>query len=172
MYKAVSSSCNVRVRANSLQIRSAADRFAVYVVSMIDCDHDLKTIARWAKHANASGSTIREHCRLVQIKPQSARDFGRVLRAVCQSGHTWLPETVLECSDVRTLQKLMKCAGLAAKHGGSTPSIREFLEGQQWIPLDHAVMSILRRLIRSAVSVNQGDPFASTASEAPNAAGV
>ena len=53
---------------------------------MVDCEHDPKTSGRWARLANASCSTIREHCRLVQIKAHHARDFGRVLRAICWSG--------------------------------------------------------------------------------------
>jgi hypothetical protein len=148
MYQAAGSGCSIRAQASSFLVRSAADRFAVYIVSMIDCDHDPKTIAGWARHANASGSTIREHCRLVQIKPHSARDFGRLLRAVYRSGRTWLPETVLDCADIRTLNKLMKHAGLTGKHGSLTPSISEFLEGQQWIPQNHPVMPILSSVLR------------------------
>ena len=147
MYEATSSGSNLRSQTSVFLTRSAADRLAVYIVSMIDCEDDPRTVLRWARHANASSSTIREHCRLVQIKAHNARDLGRLLRAICRSGRTWLPESVLDCADLRTLNKLMELGGLTGRRGKLAPSIREFLDGQRWIPQNHPELLALRTLL-------------------------
>jgi ActR/RegA family two-component response regulator len=127
---------------------SAADRLAIDIVSMIDCEEDPRTIADWAKHARSSYSTIREHCKLACVRPYRARDFGRVLRAICWSGRIWLPETVLACADIRTLNKMMELSGFEGRRGGPTPSVPELLVRQQWIPQDHPEVLTLSTLVR------------------------
>lgn len=126
---------------------SPAERLAQHIVKMIDCDEDPKTISDWSRHVGASSSTIREYCRLVHVKPQNARDLGRVLRGICRSGSTWLPEIVLDCSDIRTLKKIMTLAGLGARRGGPTPSALELLHQQHWVPQDHALLSAIKNLL-------------------------
>ena len=125
-----------------------ADRLAIHIVNMIDCKEDLKTTGDWSKHVRASSSALREYCRLADVKPSKARDLGRVLRGVCRSGPVWLPETVLDCSDTRTLKKLMEAAGLAAQRGLPTPSALEVLRQQRWIAQGHAVTLAIRNLLR------------------------
>jgi DNA-binding response OmpR family regulator len=125
-----------------------AERLAVYIVNMISCEEDPKTTSDWSKHVHASSSTIRECCRLVHVKPLNARDLGRVIRAVYRSGAIWLPELVLDCSDVRTLKKMMDCAGLSAQRGIATPSALEVLQRQKWIPQDHSLITAVDSLLR------------------------
>lgn len=130
-----------------------AERLAVYIVNMISCEEDPKTTSDWSKHVHASSSTIRECCRLVHVKPLNARDLGRVLRAVYRSGAVWLPELVLDCSDARTLKKMMECAGLSAHRGIATPSTLEVLHQQKWIPQDHALITAVDNLLRQMMAV-------------------
>lgn len=136
----------------------ATDRFALYVVRMIDSESDLKTISRWAKHAHVSSSTLRELCRIVQIKARHARDFGRLLRAICKSGKIWRPEAVLDCADVRTLNKMMKVAGFSCR-GGQTPTVRDFIKNQHWIPREHPVMPALNKFLDRSYPQFRDIPF-------------
>lgn len=129
---------------------SAIGRLAVYILCMVKCEHDARVFTQWARCAHASSSTIREHCRLIHIKPRAVRDFARVLRAICQSGRTWLPETMFDCADLRTLNKMLQCAGLSGRHGSQTPTIREYFNSQEWIPKDHPLLVVLDDIVGQA----------------------
>jgi hypothetical protein len=94
---------------------------------------------------------------MVQIKAHHARDFGRVLRAIRWSGRTWLPEAVLNCADLRTLNKMMDLAGLTDRHGSLTPSVHEFLQKQRWIPENHCAMHVLKTLLRELCLLDSGN---------------
>lgn len=122
---------------------SAADRLAAHIIGMIDCEHDPKTISDWAMHVNSSAGTIRGHCRVAHVRPQHARDLGRVLRGVYRSRDTWLPDAVLDCADMRTLNKIMDFAGLSGRRGKSVPKMLEVLERQRWISQDHPTLAAL-----------------------------
>ncbi len=125
---------------------SVAERWATLVLNTVDADHDPKTMHTWARSVGVSRSALCEYCRLVQVPPRDARDFARVMRAVYLSRERWRPEMVLDLADARTLKKLLTRAGLSQRVV-RTPTLREFVERQQWIPEDNSGRRALEQLL-------------------------
>jgi|SRR5581483_7604399 len=123
---------------------SVAERWAALVLKTLHAEHDPKTIASWSRAVGVSRSVLCECCRLVHVSPRDARDFARVLRAIHCSGEKWQPEIVFDLADARTLKKLLSQAGLLDRME-RTPTRREFLERQQWIPKEHPGLRALQR---------------------------
>jgi DNA-binding response OmpR family regulator len=123
-----------------------AERWALFVLRTADAESDTKTLGEWAKAIGVSRSVLCECCRLVHVSPHDARDLARLMRAITRCGSSWQPETVLDLADVRTLKKLLAKAGLSGTVV-RTPTIGEFLERQQWVPLDNPGMVALRELL-------------------------
>jgi ActR/RegA family two-component response regulator len=127
--------------------RSIVERWAALMLHTIQATGDPKTISSWAKSVGVSRSALCECCRLVHVSPHDARDFARLMRAVCRSGPKWEPEALLDLADARTLKKLLARAGLS-NTGGATPTPREFMKRQRWIPANHPGLVALRALLR------------------------
>jgi len=70
-----------------------------------------------------------------------------VLRAIRRGGSRWQPEIHLDISDVRTLRRLERRAGLAGLTGGAGPTIEQFLQRQRLIPLNSSALIALRSLL-------------------------
>lgn len=132
----------------ALGARPSVERVAACIMAAATCPRDPKTTDEWARYVGASAGAVRGYCRLARLQARDARDVARVLRALFQSGDRWLPETKLECAELRTLKNMMEHAGLAGRTGGATPTIEEFLDRQRWIPQDHPVLVALRGLLR------------------------
>ena len=127
---------------------SAADRWAIQVIKACESERDLKTLEDWASFVGLSYSSLREICRLVDIRPHDARDFMRVLRAVMTSARTgYPPEVLLDVSDGRTLKALLTHAGIEAGSAGSSISVDDFLKSQTFVPSSNAGLSVLTRLL-------------------------
>lgn len=127
--------------------RSVAERWALLVRKVVAAERDPKTLADWAAFVGVSRTNLCECCRLVHVAPHDARDFARILRAVCRCGENWEPETVMDLSDVRTLNKLVARAGLTGRLGVATPTPEEFMARQGWISRDNPALLALRRLL-------------------------
>jgi CheY-like chemotaxis protein len=125
---------------------SVAERWAYYVLRTIDDKNDPKTVGSWAKAIGVSRGVLSECCRLVHVAAHDARDFARLLRAVCRSDERWLPEAILDLADARTLRKLLTRAGLTSRTI-RTPTMPEFLRQQQWIPEGTPGLAALRTLL-------------------------
>lgn len=127
---------------------SAAERWARWVLAMIDSPHDLPTVTLWAKHIGVSNTTLGETCRLLGCWPHDARDLGRMLRAVfLASNDAARLEGVLAVSDLRTFGKLVERSGLRRKPVVGI-SLEAFLECQTFIPADHEGLRALRAIVR------------------------
>jgi hypothetical protein len=122
---------------------SVAERWASFVLDVVQAERDPKTIGTWARLLGVSRSVLCECCRLVHVSPRDARDFARVMRAIHRSGERWQPETVLDLADARTLKKLLTRAGFLSGVV-LTPSPQEYLDRQQWIPRDNAGLRALQ----------------------------
>jgi CheY-like chemotaxis protein len=129
-----------------MTVGSIAERWAHFVLGTIDAEGDPKTVPLWARALGVSRSVLSECCRLVHVLPQNARDFTRLLRAICHSGERWEPETVLDVADARTLRKVLAQAGFS-RHVAHTPTIPQFLDQQRWIPQTNPGLSALRTLL-------------------------
>ena len=125
---------------------SIAERWAHLVLRTIDAKGDPRTIANWAKSIGVSRSVLSECCRLVHVSTHDARDFARLVRAICHSGDQWQPEAVLDLADVRTLRKLLTRAGVTSR-AARTPTLPEFLDAQDWIREDNPGLVALRALL-------------------------
>jgi CheY-like chemotaxis protein len=128
------------------------ERCCNFLIGLLTAEHDLKTDTLWAKHVGVSLSTLRDCCRRVRVKVEDARNFGRALRAIHRCGDYWMPETVLNIDDVRTLRRFEDRSGLRRALGGRerhvrTPTLREFFERQAWLPHDNPALMALRRLL-------------------------
>lgn len=123
--------------------QSGATRWAALVLSTIDAEEDPKTILNWARFVGVSRSVLSERCRVVHIPTHVARDFARLVRAICRSSDVWQPEAVLDLADSRTVKRLLRPAGLAEPRS-APPSLRDFLAHQDWIPQENSGLIALR----------------------------
>jgi DNA-binding response OmpR family regulator len=122
---------------------SAAERWALHVLKAAESPKDLKTIEDWAECVGVSYTSLRESCHVLGIPAREARDLMRVLRAVIKSRrHHCSPEVLLDVSDGRTLEKLLRQAGLTGEAAHrATP--HQFLRDQHFVPRDNAGVRIL-----------------------------
>jgi DNA-binding response OmpR family regulator len=137
--------------------QSASHRWAAFVLHALRCEHDIRTLDAWSRSLAVSRSVLCEACRLVRVPPHEARDFARVLRAVCRCTDEWQPETVLDVADTRTLGKLLTRAGLDCWPGPKPPAIGEFLQRQQWIPQGSSALTALRALLKAKGADDSAD---------------
>jgi ActR/RegA family two-component response regulator len=131
------------------RMRSTTERWAWLVLAVVNAEYDPRTLDDWAQAACVSRSVLCECCRLVRISPHDARDFARIVRAICRSPERWQPETVMDIADARTLKKLLQCAGLVG--ASKRPSLEEYLDRQRWIPRDNPALIALRQLLRGEI---------------------
>jgi DNA-binding response OmpR family regulator len=130
--------------------RSAAERWACFVLRGCEADHDLKTIADWAAVAGVSYSALTENCRLVGIRPHDARDFLRVLRALFhQKGQLKDFEHRLDVNDHRTMKTLLARASLTGTRDGAI-SLRAFIDGQQFVDPECEAVRLMINMIAEA----------------------
>jgi DNA-binding response OmpR family regulator len=126
---------------------SAAERWAMHVLKACESTRDLKTLEDWATFAGVSYSSLRESCHLLGIPPHDARDLTRVLRAVLQSRrHHCNPEVLLDVSDGRTLEKLLRRAGFSAGMSAGVTA-EQFLRDQRFVAPQNAGLRILGVLL-------------------------
>jgi len=127
--------------------RSAAERWARYVLKGCESDGDLKTLADWAKCVGVSYSSMRESCRLLDIQPRDARDLVRMLRVVIKSRLDHCPTHVLlDISDSRTLRTLMIRAGMDIRSQANV-TVENFLQSQRFIASENEGLWILHKLL-------------------------
>ena len=133
-------------RRNHDRGRGVASRWARLVIDACAADRDLKTIGEWSRFVGQSPGTVREICRLVEISPSGARDFMRMLNALRRSISYHCPlGSLLDVSDRRTLDRLMRQAGLDRE--SDIESLRAFFERQQFLPRDHVAVQAVRQML-------------------------
>lgn len=144
------------------------ERWRNLVLHLITAQRDLKTNDAWAKHAAVSRSVLCASCRSVNLLTRDTRNLGRMLRAILRVGDHWIPETVLDCEDLRTLRNLEKRSGLTGRRNGRTtlrtPSLEEFFERQEWIPHDNPALLLLQDLLLGTDSTARSKPEAASLS--------
>jgi FixJ family two-component response regulator len=127
---------------------SVTARFANLIIRGCGSPTDLKTLAQWARAVGVSYSALAELCRLVGVRPQHARDFVRILRAILHAPRQRCPlEMMLDVSDRRTLTHLLERAHLRRGTPWTEISVADFLRGQKFIEADNAVLTILDDLL-------------------------
>jgi FixJ family two-component response regulator len=132
--------------ASIMRPRSSAERWAFFVLRGCVSENDPTTLLIWARCACVSLSSLVESCYLLGIKPQDARDFTRVLRALVRSSRSDRdPETLLDVSDRRTLKKLLDRTGLPNGLGGI--SVDEFFTGQRLVARHNPGIRALQALM-------------------------
>jgi ActR/RegA family two-component response regulator len=128
--------------------RSSAERWASHVLRACEADGDLRTLGAWASFVGLSYSSLCESCRLLDIQPLVARDFTRVLRAVCRARLTGcFIEELLDVSDRRTLRILLTRAGLTSSDARRMISIEQFFASQRFVASKNAGLGVLRALL-------------------------
>lgn len=128
--------------------RSAAERWAMYVLKACESEGDLKTLEDWATFVGLSYTSLRESCRMVDVRPHDARDLMRLLRAVIRSRRTgYPPEVLLDVSDGRTLKALFVQAGIDLPSRANAVSVEEFLKSQVFVCPDNAGLGVLRNML-------------------------
>jgi ActR/RegA family two-component response regulator len=138
---------------------STAERWAMLVLRALASPSDFRTLDAWARAVHLSRSALTECCRLVHISPRDARDFARLLRAIAHTHDVWHPEALMDFADSRTLQRVLRRAGLADTT--QVPTIDDFLSRQQWIPTDNPALAALRAAFRDRArlqSLEQSTP--------------
>lgn len=128
--------------------RSAAGRWATFVLRACDSEGDLKTLDDWARFVGVSYSSLCESCRLVGVRPHDARDLTRVLRAIVRSGSRHRrPTALLDIRDRRTLKNLLERAGFDWGFQRRPPSAAEFLRRQTFVAVDNEGLIALCELV-------------------------
>jgi hypothetical protein len=116
------------------------------VFKTCEADGDLRTLESWAAFVGVSYSSLRECCRMVDVPPQDARNFVRLLNAVIKAvARRCHPSVLLDVSDRRTLRNLLEKAGLRS-HDGPL-SVERFLRCQRFIASDNEGLNVLRSLL-------------------------
>lgn len=128
----------------SLMSGAPARRFAGYVMAATDAAADPRTLADWARAVGVSRSVIVESCARLGVAPRDARDLARVLRLIRRRSEPWEPETSLDVADRRTLRVLLDRAGLTGDLLRARPSVRVFLEAQEFLPQGNPGLAALR----------------------------
>ena len=128
---------------------SIAKRWAVLVLRGCASREDFKTLKAWAKLATVSYTSLREACYLLDIKPRSARDFCRLLRALLMSpSTTFVPALFLDIRDRRTMARLFSNAGVTIRDLEGRSRVERFLKCQRLIPRDNPGVLALERALR------------------------
>jgi DNA-binding response OmpR family regulator len=131
--------------------RSAAHRWAMYVMKACEADDDLRTLEDWARWAGVSYSTLCEACRIVGIQPHVARDFTRTLRAMIKSSiYQCAPSVLLDVSDRRTLKALLERAGPLFKSGDDA-FVLKFIAQQRFVPSSNEGIRALLGYVQGGV---------------------
>jgi hypothetical protein len=128
---------------------SSAERWVHYVLGACRSEKDPRTIAIWAREIAVSYTTLCESCRLMRIQPRQARDFARFLRIILMpSFDPSQLSTFIDISDRRTLDSLLRKAGLETDAGPSNRiSVFDFLDNQHFIPMHNPGLNVLRELL-------------------------
>ena len=130
--------------------RSAAERWAMLMFHACRSDGDLKTLADLAAFVGVSYSSLREACRLIEVRPRDARDLVRVLRAIIKStGDGVDPTVLLDVRDQRTLRALQEKAGFVDQT--TCVSVEQFLNNQQFVAGNNVGFIVLRRLLEASL---------------------
>jgi hypothetical protein len=131
------------VRSIEASPGSAAHRWAVHVMKACEADGDLKTLKDWARCAGVSYSTLCESCRIIGIRPRTARDFARVLRAVIKSSvYGCDPSVLLDISDRRTLRVLLRRVGQSFAPETTMP-VAQFIKDQGFVSTSNEGIRVL-----------------------------
>jgi CheY-like chemotaxis protein len=102
-----------RIKPRLPEPGTSAEYLAWLILWACDAPRDLRTIAEWGVHVAASRSSLADACYAVGVRPQSARDFMRVLCALTKSdGHVVDVPTWLRVADSSTRSRLLAAAGL------------------------------------------------------------
>ena len=118
------------------------------VCKACESDGDPKTLEDWADCAGVSYSSLRESCRLLDIRPHAARDLVRVLRAVIRShDHGCPPSVLLDVSDIRTLDSLLTRAGIRSEAQAGPVAVERLLDAQRLVDKENEGVRILRQLL-------------------------
>jgi DNA-binding response OmpR family regulator len=132
--------------------RTAAERWARYVLKACDAETDPKTLERWSQCVAASYTTLCVNCRIMGIRPLDARDFMRVLRALRRAAtHHSPPEVFLDVSDTRTVRMLSLRAGIDLALRVRPSSIDEFLARQLFVSANNQGLGIVREFVNAGL---------------------
>jgi DNA-binding response OmpR family regulator len=133
---------------------SSVHRWAHVVLQACDVESDPKTLNDWAHATGHSYSSLRELCRIVDVRAHDARDLARMLRAIVMArGSRCSPKLFLDVGDERTVRLLFRRAGLdPSRH---EVSLDDFFRQQQFVRFEHPGLQLLRELC-SASGVRAG----------------
>lgn len=129
----------------------ASADWTALVLRVAGADCDWRTLSTWARQVGLSLSCLRRRCRVAGVSAKGSLDFGRVLRAVVNSGGESRPADVLSLVDERTLARLNRDAGIDL----DTPSpdlLRRFVDRQTFVPLPHGAA-----VVRAILGVSEGE---------------
>lgn len=128
---------------------SSAERWASTVLKACDAESDPKTLNEWARVAGLSYTSLRELCRMLDIRAHDARDLARMLRAVVKGRqYHCSPKVFLDVGDERTIRLLFQRAGL--EFFQPSMSLDDWLRRQQFVTFEHQALQLLRTMLSLA----------------------
>jgi ActR/RegA family two-component response regulator len=121
-------------------------RWARAIAGVLDAPHDPKNLAEWSSFRGVAPATLRSWCRTAAIPPKGSLDLARILRAVFHGrSRGWPVGRLLEVADRRTLERLLRAAGLSRVER-DLPTLNQVLSRQSFIA-DPAAIEELRRVL-------------------------
>lgn len=128
--------------------RSSVDRWASFVAQACTATDDIRTLGAWARHLGVGTTTLSESCRLIGIKPQSARDLTRAVLAVMRAAKLQCaPHVLLDVADARTLRTFVQKAGPDFKPVHEPKTLEAFLGSQSFVDRHNHGIETLRQLL-------------------------
>ncbi len=130
------------------QSYSIVERWAIDVIKGCLGSRDPKTLDIWAKSAGTSRTMIAQRCRMLNIKPQRAKDLTRAIYAMVH-GHRkqCQPFLFLDIADQRTLKSFQRHAGVHFQSTDRITGISGLLNTQTFIDCEnHGIVVLGTRL--------------------------
>ena len=133
----------------------AAERLANAMVSAALSPEDPKTLTKWSLCAAQSVGTLSTWCGAAGLRPKTALDFVRLMRAVGTAHQTGIPARhLLDTVDGRTLSSLLARAGING-HLEQLATLDTFLRSQRLIPCTYTLEVVLRAFADAGVLKNR-----------------
>jgi hypothetical protein len=123
---------------------SAAERWAVLVLKGCGAADDPRTLDDWAQVGAMSYTALRQSCEIVDVQPQAARDFVRVLRAVLRAAIDRAPlDSLFNVSDSRTLRALIERSGVGVRTDRNGVTVDDFFRNQRLVSSENLAFRTL-----------------------------
>jgi len=125
------------------------DRWVGLVIAATEANGDPRTLARWARLAAVSESSLRLYCYTAGVRPKPSLDFARLARLLRRTGNgLWEPAFHLDVADLRTLQALLARGGFRLHGERRARTVSNLIGRQRLLPTAGPALTALEARLR------------------------